>query len=124
MNGKIFEQAFHYNGLHIDIFYYWEKSDDIIWCYFSEIGLNMSFENHTEFQIAKGYRTSTVESHFNGLMDYEFKGETFKIPTNYDEYLIDNYGPTYMRIDESWVAGESPENIKLVDTPVIVKEYI
>lgn len=124
MDGKIFEQAFHFNGLHIDIFYYWKKSEDLIWCYFSEIGFNMEFENHPKYQIAKGYRTSTVTSHFTGLIDYEFKGEIFKIPQNFHDYLVENYGPTYMKKDESWVAGEMPPNIKRIETPVIVKEYI
>ncbi|MDF2858945.1 MAG: LicD family protein [Neobacillus sp.] len=124
MDGKIFEQAFHYNGLHIDVFYYWKQSDNIVWCYFSEIGTNMEFENRPNYQIAKGYLTSKVTSHFSGLMDYGFKGETYKIPVNYDEYLIDNYGTTYMQIDEKWVAGESPDNIELINKDVIVKEYI
>ncbi|MGG1676516.1 LicD family protein [Neobacillus sp. NRS-1170] len=124
MDGKIFEQAFHYNGLHIDIFYYWKKGEDLIWCYFSEIGFDMEFENFPTYQVAKGYRTSTVVSHFKGLMDYQFKGEMFKIPENSHEYLVDNYGTTYMQKDESWIAGESPDNIKRIDTPVIVKEYI
>ena len=124
MDGKIFEQAFHLNGLHIDVFYYWDISKDIILCYFGEIGTNMQFENHADYQIAKGYKTSSVTSRFTGLMDYEFKGSMFKIPKNYHEYLTDNYGTTYMNKDENWVAGESPKNIKLVDKPVIVKEYI
>ncbi|CAH2716890.1 hypothetical protein BACCIP111895_04078 [Neobacillus rhizosphaerae] len=124
MDGKIFEQAFHFNGLHIDVFYYWNKSEETVWCYFSEIGTKMEFENRPDHQIAKGYFTSTVTSHFSGLMDYEFKGESFKIPTNYHEYLIDNYGPSYMQINENWVSGESPDNIERIDKPVIVKEYI
>lgn len=124
MDGKIFEQAFHYNGLHIDIFYYWKTDGDKVWCYFSDIGTKMEFENHPNYQIAKGYRTQSVTSRFSGLMDYEFKGEMFKIPTNYHEYLVDNYGTSYMQKDENWVAGESPDNIKLVEKPVIVKEYI
>lgn len=124
MNGKIFEQAFHLNGLHFDVFYYWRESDDVVYCYFGEIGTKMEFENFPTYQLAKGYRTSKVTSHFSSLMDYEFKGETFKIPENYHEYLIDNYGTTYMQKDESWSSGESPDNIELIDTPVIVKEYI
>jgi phosphorylcholine metabolism protein LicD len=124
MDGKIYEQAFHLHGLHIDIFYYWKAENDIIWCYFSEIGFEMEFENHPKYQIARGYRTSKVTSHFTGLMDYEFKGEMFKIPENYHQYLIDNYGPTYMQKDENWNAGESPDNIERIDKPVIVKEYI
>ncbi|MFF2448969.1 LicD family protein [Neobacillus sp. NPDC058068] len=124
MDGKVYEQAFHLNGLHFDIFYYWKGEDDLIWCYFSEIGPKMAFENRPNYQIAKGYLTSSVTSHFAGLMDYEFKGEIFKIPTNYHEYLVDNYGTTYMQKDESWITGESPDNLKQIKKDVIVKEYI
>ncbi|NRD76701.1 LicD family protein [Bacillus sp. BRMEA1] len=123
MNGMIYEQAFHLNNLHMDIFYYWYANESQIWCYFSEIGPNMEFENHSVYQIAKGYRTSKVTSSFTGLMDYEFKGATFKIPANYHEYLVDNYGTTYMIKDENWITGESPDNIERVDQSVIVKEY-
>lgn len=126
MDGKIIEQAFHYNGLHIDIFYYFQGAEENnIWCYFCEIGTQMSFENRTEYQIAKGYITKTATSRFSGLMDYEFKGETFKIPANYQDYLIDNYGTSYMQIIKDWASGSSPANIELVETDsVIVKEYI
>jgi hypothetical protein len=123
MDGKIYEQAFHLNKLHIDIFYYWPASEHQIWCYFSEIGPNMEFENHPTYQIAKGYLTSKVTSRFSGLMDYEFKGVTFKIPANYHEYLVDNYGTTYMIKDENWITGESPDNIERVNKSVLVKEY-
>jgi hypothetical protein len=124
MDGKIFEQAFHYNGLHIDIFYYWKGSGNEVWCYFGEIGPKMEFENRPNYQIAKGYRTSKVTAHITGLMDYEFKGDTFKIPVNYHDYLIENYGKTYMQKDENWIAGESPDNLELMNKDTIVKEYI
>lgn len=124
MDGKIYEQAFHLHNLHLDVFYYWKAPENKIWCYFSEIGTNMEFENHPSYQIAKGYYTSKVTSRFTGLIDYEFKGVNFKIPANYHEYLIDNYGTTYMIKDENWITGESPDNIERVDKNVIVKEYI
>lgn len=125
MDGKIIEEAYHYNGLHIDIFYYYQDAPKQVWCYFCEIGTKMEFENRPEYQIAKGYITKTATSRFEGLVDHDFKGETFKIPVNYQEYLIDNYGTSYMKKMEDWQSGSSPENIKLVETDkVIVKEYI
>jgi hypothetical protein len=125
MDGKIIEEAYHYNGLHIDIFYYIEGEEDKIWCYFCEIGPNMEFENTSKYQIAKGYITKTATARFQGLTNYDFKGDTFKVPVNYHEYLIDNYGHSYMQKIKEWQSGSSPENIALVDTDtVIVKEYI
>lgn len=125
LDGKIFEQAFHLNGLHIDIFYYYQGEGNKIWCYFSEIGTQMSFVNTPKYQLAKGYITKIATAHFDGLMDYEFKGEPFKIPVNYHEYLIDNYGTGYMQPNKDWQSGSSPDNIKLFETDkVLVKEYI
>lgn len=127
MDGKIIEQAFHYNGVHFDVFYYHEvdQEPNKIWCYFCEIGPEMKFENFADYQVAKGYITKTAESRFTGLMDYSFKGEMFKVPMNYKDYLIDNYGTSYMKRIENWQSGSSPENIKLVGTGLVtVKEYI
>ncbi|MCA1320483.1 LicD family protein [Bacillus tianshenii] len=127
MDGKIIEQAFHYKGVHFDIFYYYETEGEPekIWCYFCEIGPKMEFENFTDYQLAKGYITKTAEARFTGLTDYLFKGETFKVPSNYQEYLIDNYGSSYMQKIKDWQSGSSPDNIKLVGTGYVnVKEYI
>lgn len=125
MDGEIFEEAYHYNGVHIDIFYYHKAEENTIWCYFSEIGPKMEFENFPEYQLAKGYLTHKVVSRFDGLMDYEFKGDTFKIPTNYHEYLVDNYGTTYMQVRKDWQSGTEPTNITFVPTDrVMVREYI
>jgi phosphorylcholine metabolism protein LicD len=125
MSGKIIEEAYHYKGVHLDIFYYHREDNNKIWCYFCEIGPNMSFENYPTYQLAKGYITKKVTSRFEGLMEHEFKGETFFIPKNYHEYLVDNYGENYMQVIKDWQSGSSPTNISLVETDdVVVKEYI
>ncbi|MCA1031417.1 LicD family protein [Bacillus timonensis] len=128
MDGKIIEEAYHYKGVHFDIFYYQKGEGNQIWCYFCEIGPKMSFENFPEYQLAKGYLTHKVTSRFEGLMPYEFKGKTFKIPTNYHEYLIDNYGETYMKPIKNWSSGNSSSNITPVEPEkaqkVTVREYI
>jgi hypothetical protein len=125
MGGKIIEESYHYKGVHFDIFYYHWEDNNKIWCYFCEIGPNMSFENYPNYQLAKGYITKKVTSRFEGLTEYEFKGEKFFIPANYHDYLVDNYGEGYMQVIKDWQSGSSPTNISLVETnDVVVKEYI
>ncbi|MEH7225030.1 LuxR family transcriptional regulator [Bacillus sp. HNG] len=124
LNGKIIEEAYNYKGAHIDIFYYHHGDEGKIWCYFCDIGTNMSFENHENYQLTVGYINHKVTNRFDGLTTYLFKGEEFHIPKNYVEYLIDNYGETYMVVDKSWVTGSSPKNIQLLDDVISVKEFI
>lgn len=125
MDGIIIEEAFRYNDTHIDIFYYHRGENKTIWCYFCDIGPKMEFQNFPDYQLAKGYRTHKVTSRFEGLMPYNFKGEVFNIPSNYDEYLKDNYGESYMIKMENWDSEQSSPNIEFVGTDkVLVKEYI
>jgi LicD family len=122
--GKIIEESYDYNGVHIDIFYYHQLDDEKIWCYFCEIGFDMSFENYPTYQLAKGYRINKVVSRFSGLTEYEFKGDKFYIPSNYHEYLVDNYLESYMEINPDW-PGDGAKNIFPVNNDdVLVKEFI
>ncbi|MDW0114033.1 LicD family protein [Sporosarcina saromensis] len=125
LDGKIIEESYSYNGAHVDFFYYHQKEEGKVWCYFCEMGNNLSFSNSEKYQIATGYNNHIVTSRFNGLMPYEFKGEMFTIPSNYEEYIIDNYGETYMIVNENWVNGSSPQNIDFNESgAVIAKEYL
>ena len=125
LNGKIIEESYNYNGAHVDFFFYHHGEEGKVWCYFCEMGTNLQFENTEDYQIAKGYNNHLVISRFSGLIPYEFKGETFNIPSNYEEYIIDNYGETYMIVDENWVNGSSPKNITFSEKgEVTSKEYM
>lgn len=125
IDGKIVEESYNFNGAHVDFFYYFQKEEGKVWCYFCEMGPNLTFENTAEYQIARGYNDHVVTSRFTGLSPYEFKGETFMVPTNYKEYITDNYGETYMIVDEGWVNGSSPKNIDFSTSGAVVsKEYM
>ncbi|WP_080843967.1 LicD family protein [Cytobacillus gottheilii] len=122
----IIEEAYDYKGVHIDFFYYHQGENNKIWCYFCEIGPKIEFENFKDFQLAKGYTTNITTTTFEGLMEYMFKGHSFKVPVNFDTYLKDNYGETYLIVNENFHTSELEDsNITFVGNDVaVVREYI
>jgi len=83
-------QVEHVNGVVIDVFLHWRENGVIY---------------------HEGQKTRWWNSDFE-LKDVEFLGGTFKIPSNPDQYLIENYG-------DSWSIPQ-PEFETFVDTPNMI----
>ncbi|MFL1873700.1 hypothetical protein ACIKT0_00475 [Hansschlegelia beijingensis] len=83
-------QVEHANGVMLDVFLHWREDGRIY---------------------HQGQKTRWWNSDFE-LQKVEFLGGTFKIPTNPDQYLIENYG-------DSWSIPQ-PEFETFVDTPNMI----
>ncbi|PFD99031.1 LuxR family transcriptional regulator [Bacillus sp. AFS023182] len=114
IDDKTVEETYVYNGVYIDIFYYFKEESHKIWCYFFEGGKNVKFENSGTTRISTGWKTKKAISTFTGMRTIPFKGETFTVPSNYEEYLIDNYGPNYMIKNANWDSSNAASNIELL----------
>ncbi|MBY7129357.1 LicD family protein [Bacillus sp. 8YEL33] len=114
VDGHIVEQTFTYKGTHIDIFYYYSEDPNKVWCYFFEGTEDMSTKEIGNQKIMTGWNAKTVSSTLLGTKLMPFKGEEFPVPSNVEEYLIENYGPNYMIKDENWDFANSASNIKVV----------
>ncbi|HGA0701176.1 MULTISPECIES: LicD family protein [Bacillus] len=123
VNNIIVEQTYIYKDAHIDIFYYYREGNDKVWCYFFEDTEEMTTRIKGEKQIVTGWIAKTATSTYLGSTNILFKGEEFPIPSNYRQYLIENYGPNYMVKDENWDYANSGSNIKVVSLKNIEAIY-
>lgn len=114
VDGHVVEQTFTYKGTHIDLFYYFSEDPNKVWCYFFEGTDEMSTQERGTEKILTGWKTKTASSTLLGTKLMPFKGEEFPVPSNVEEYLIENYGPNYMIKDENWDFANSASNIKVV----------
>lgn len=102
MDGKLVEETYLYKGVNLDIFYYYQILEGKASCYSLEEGENTIYENHPHYTRVTGLSVRRIDSTFTGIKMIDFKGGQFPIPESYDQYLKDNYGPTYMIKDENW----------------------
>jgi phosphorylcholine metabolism protein LicD len=102
MDGKLVEETYLYKGVNLDIFYYYQEADGKVYCFSLEEGENTIYDNHPDYTRVTGLSVKRIDSTFTGLTMIVFKGEHFPIPESFDQYLQDNYGPTYMVKDENW----------------------
>ncbi|MBC6971716.1 LicD family protein [Bacillus sp. Xin] len=114
IDGKTVEETYVYHGVYVDIFYYFKEADDKVWCYFFEGGKNVTFTNHETYRVSTGWKTKRAISTFTNMGTIPFKGETFAVPSNYEQYLTDNYGPNYMIKNADWDSSNSASNIELL----------
>ncbi|MEG7862597.1 LicD family protein [Bacillus mobilis] len=116
VNNNIAEQTFVYKDAYVDIFYYHESIDKKVWCYFFEETDRIErIYSSDEEEIVIGWRAKTATSTLLGIENLEFKGEIFPVPSNYEQYVIENYGPNYMIKDKNWDYANSGKNIDIVE---------
>lgn len=96
------EQTYMYKGVEIDIFYH------------------TRFGNKTKYHsfifnedTPREYTVKEATFPFEGLMDFEFLGEIFKIPKNYKEYTAVKYGDDYMTPNPKWTMADEKNTIIL-----------
>lgn len=100
---KIVEETYLYKGVNLDVFYYYSGDEkDKIHCYTLEEGEHSVYQKLTDHTLVTGLSVKKVFVTFSKVKWIDFKGEQFPVPENYHQYLVDNYGPTYMIKDENW----------------------
>ncbi|WHY76915.1 hypothetical protein QNH20_22960 [Neobacillus sp. WH10] len=103
MDGKIVEETYIYNGVNLDVFYYYPGEDkEKIICYSSEEGEDRVYENRDDSTIVTRLKVERVTAPFTGLTLMELLGEQFPVPENYHQYLQNYYGSTYLVKNEKW----------------------
>ncbi|MDQ0199065.1 LicD family protein [Neobacillus ginsengisoli] len=103
MNEKMVEETYLYKGVNLDVFYYYPgEVNDQIDCFATEEGEHTVYQTLPEYTVVTGLSVKKLTSTFTGIKWTQFKGEQFPIPESFDQYLQDNYGPTYMIKDENW----------------------
>ncbi|SDM70351.1 LicD family protein [Bacillus sp. OK048] len=103
MDEKIVEETYLYKGVNLDVFYYYAGDDkDKIHCYATEEGEKTVYQELEEYTVVTGLTVKRLTSTYTGSTLIDFKGDKFPIPESYHQYLVDNYGPTYMIKDENW----------------------
>jgi phosphorylcholine metabolism protein LicD len=104
---KIVEETYLYKGVNLDVFYYYMgEKENKIHCYSLEEGEQTIYKELGEYTLVSGLNVKQIFTTFTTITSIDFKGEEFPIPENFHEYLVDNYGPTYMIKDENWAFGE------------------
>jgi hypothetical protein len=103
LDEKIIEETYLFNGVNLDIYYYFPgEAKDTVNCFAEEEGEHTFYQKLPEYTVVTGLSVKKITSTFTGIKRIDFKGEQFPIPESYDQYLQDNYGPTYMTKDENW----------------------
>lgn len=98
------EQTYIYKGVEIDIFYH---------TYFNGKTKYHSFIFNEESP--KEYIVKEAIFPFEGLIEFEFLGEIFKIPKNYKEYTAVKYGNDYMTPNPNWTMADEKNTKILTD---------
>jgi hypothetical protein len=107
MDGKVVEETYLYNGVNLDVFYYYsDEVKDKVHCFTLEEGEHTVYQSLLEHTLVTGLSVKKVYATFSQVTWIDFKGEQFPIPESYHQYLVDNYGPTYMVKDENWNFAE------------------
>jgi phosphorylcholine metabolism protein LicD len=107
MDGKVVEETYLFKGVNLDVFYYYSgDAKDKIHCFTLEEGEKTVYQTMPEYTVVTGLSVKKVFATFSSIEWIDFKGEQFPIPESYNQYLIDNYGPTYMIKDENWNFGD------------------
>jgi hypothetical protein len=124
LDGRIVEETYLYEGVHIDLFYYESSAPGKVSCYSLEAG------EHTKYTYPEGREEITnlvvkkITSSFNGTTTIDFKGHTFPVPANHHEYLTDNYGETYMIKNANWDWTTSVSNFEVLNHQGVTKAVI
>lgn len=112
VNGRIAEETYQYKGLNIDVFYYSRIDEEHIRCFLFNPVKGLTSEDTIDRY--GGLATRMITYRFIGLSEYTFLGVKVGIPENYDEYLTNCYGPTYMVPDPNFKYSNSP-SVKYLD---------
>lgn len=105
MNGKYIEETYIYEGVNLDIFYYYKepKAEGMVYCFSAEEGEYTVYNKTRDGLKIKGLTVKKIGSTHSGTIKWIFfKGLLLPIPASYDQYLKDNYGDTYHIKDENW----------------------
>ncbi len=103
MDGKIVEETYIYKGVNLDIFYYYPGEEESkIHIYATEEGPHTVYVKKQGYTQVTGLSVKKLTSTFTRITMIDFKGQPFPIPENFDQYLQEIYGPTYMVKDENW----------------------
>jgi phosphorylcholine metabolism protein LicD len=103
MDGKMIEETYLYNGVNLDVFYYYrDEAANNIYCIAADEGPNRVYQQENDYTVVTRLSVVRIPAVFTGTKEIDFKGEPFPIPENDDQYLMGYYGPTYMIKDENW----------------------
>lgn len=121
-NPDIVEYRFEHKGACIDFNYYTTKGDGKVNTYdFVSI-------KDIDYSAKMGERqpilVEGVTSPLSGLREIEFKGRKFSIPSNTEDYLIANYGPSWRVPVKDFDYHDYAENITVFEKGEIYGEVI
>ncbi|KAA0548350.1 LicD family protein [Bacillus sp. BGMRC 2118] len=98
----VVEQTYIHKGVNVDIYYYHREEENKISCFACEEGKQTVYKKMSDHMNVTGLTVRKITHPQTGLKEITFKGELFNIPENHHEYLVNNYGPTYMVKDANW----------------------
>lgn len=99
--GNIVEETYIYKGVNLDVYYY-VTGENRVSCFALEEGERTIYKKAPEKTTITGLVVKKLTSTFSGITSIDFKGNLFPIPENYDQYLKENYGETYMIPNPNW----------------------
>lgn len=121
LDGQVVEQTYSYKGVTFDIFFYFRDKNNM-WTYcFTKRDVkskNITIDNII-YNI--GFKSFKVVMKNRYTKKIIFKGESFDVPENTEEYLIENYGPNYMTPIKDWDFVNSPSNMYEIENKYVIE---
>lgn len=101
-NGQVFEETYIYNKLHLDIFYYFQESND----YYSIIARKHESKEWKEANATDGFPCDRSYVPACEFEKREFLGLQVYMPTDTDGWLRAIYSDSYMTPIKNWNAKD------------------
>ncbi len=106
--GRITEDQFHLNGVQIDIFYFFEKDIDTIYCYVARQHENKDWR---EANRTDGLPSVLWPSPQCRFIEENFMGHKIYMPEKAAEWLAGIYGKDFMTPKVEWSEQDQKTNI-------------
>lgn len=110
-NGKVFEETYIYNKLHLDIFYYFQEGND----YYSIIARKHESKEWKEANATDGFPCDRSYVPACEFEKREFLGLQVYMPTDTDGWLRAIYSDSYMTPIKNWNAKDYKTRIVHTD---------
>lgn len=101
-SGQVFEETYIYEGIHLDMFYYFEEGDDL----YSVIARNHEFKDWKEANVTDGFPCDRSYVPKTDFERREFLGLKIFMPVKTHEWLTDIYSDSYMTPVKNWNAKD------------------